>query len=114
MGRGKYLGEFEQLVLLAVARLDDGAYGMSVRREIEACSDRHVAIGAVYATLERLRDKGYVRAKKGDSSSERDGRARKFFAVTKSGAGVLEDAKAVQERMWDGIDLHRDEVKPIP
>lgn len=67
MSRGKYLGEFEQLVLLAVARLDEGAYGMSIRREIEARSGRHVAIGAVYATLERLLDKRYVRAQKGDA-----------------------------------------------
>ena len=111
MSRGKYLGEFEQLVLLAMARLDDGAYGMSIRREIEARSGRHVAIGAVYATLERLLDKGYVRAQKGDTSPERDGRARKFFALTASGADVLEEGRALQERMWAGLDLRRDEGK---
>ncbi len=109
MARGKYLGEFEQLVLLAVARLEDGAYGMSIRREIEANSGRHVAIGAVYATLERLRTKGYVRGRKGDAPPERDGRARKFFAVTPAGIEVLERARELQERMWDGLELHRDE-----
>ncbi len=111
MSKGKYLGEFEQLVLLAVARLDDGAYGMSIRREIEACSGRHVAIGAVYATVERLLDKGYVRAQKGGTSPERDGRARKFFALTASGADELEEARALQERMWAGLELHRSEGK---
>ncbi len=111
MSKGKYLGEFEQLVLLAVARLDDGAYGMSIRREIEACSGRHVAIGAVYATLERLLDKRYVRAQKGDTSPERDGRARKFFALTASGADELEEARGLQERMWAGLELRRDEGK---
>ena len=111
MSRGKYLGEFEQLVLLAVARLDEGAYGMSIRREIEACSGRHVAIGAVYATLERLLDKRYVGARKGDASPERDGRARKFFALTTSGAAELEKARALQERMWTGLELHRNEGK---
>jgi PadR family transcriptional regulator PadR len=107
MTKGKYLGEFEQLVLLAVARLDGEAYGMSIRREIEDQSDRHVAIGAVYATLERLHDKGYVRGRKGDTSPERDGRARKFFAVTAAGAKVLENARELQERMWDGLELSR-------
>ena len=111
MSRGKYLGEFEQLVLLAVARLDDGPYGMSIRREIEERSGRHVAIGAVYATLERLLDKGYVRAHKGDTSPERDGRARKFFALTASGADVLEEARGLQESMWAGLQLRRDEGK---
>jgi len=111
MSRGKYLGEFEQLVLLAVARLDDGAYGMSIRREIEACGERNVAIGAVYSTLERLRDKGYVRTRKGDTSPERDGRARKFFTLTESGADELQQARALQERMWDGLDVRRHEGK---
>jgi len=108
MSKGKYLGEFEQLVLLAVARLDDGAYGMSIRREIEKRSGRHVAIGAVYATLERLLDKGFVRAQKGDTSPERDGRARKFFALTAGGADVLEESRALQERMWAGLELRSD------
>jgi len=107
MTRGKYLGEFEQLVLLAVARLEEDAYGMSIRREIEDRAGRHVAIGAVYATLDRLRDKGYVRSRKGDTSPERDGRARKFFSVTVAGADVLEEARALQERMWEGLELDR-------
>ena len=94
-------------MLLAVARLAGDAYGMSIRREIEEQSDRHVAIGAVYATLDRLRDKGYVRSLKGDTSPERDGRARKFFTVTRAGAEVLEEARALQDRMWDGLELER-------
>ena len=69
------------------------------------------AIGAVYATLERLLDKGYVRAQKGDTSPERDGRARKFFALTARGVAALEQAHALQERMWAGLELHRAEGK---
>lgn len=111
MTRGKYLGEFEQLVMLAVARLEADAYGMSIRREIEEQSGRHVAIGAVYATLDRLHDKGWVRSRKGDTSPERDGRARKFFALTEDGIGVLEKARALQDRMWSGLELQRDESK---
>ena len=61
MSRAPYLGEFEEIVLLAVARLGDEAYGMRVRREIEARTGRAVSIGAVYATLERLADKTFVR-----------------------------------------------------
>jgi DNA-binding PadR family transcriptional regulator len=111
MGRGKYLGEFEQLVLLAVARLAEDAYGMSIRREIEEQSGRHVAIGAVYGTLDRLHDKGWVRSRKGDTSPERDGRARKFFALTPAGIDVLHKARALQDRMWSGLELQREEGK---
>ena len=108
MGRGEYLGEFEQVVLLAVARLEDEAYGMSIRREIEARSGRHVSIGAVYATLERLADKRYVAARAGESSPERDGRARKFFALTGAGAAALEATRELQQRMWAGLKLRRE------
>jgi len=92
-------------VLLSVARLGEDAYGMSIRRDLEANSDRHVAIGAVYATLERLRDKGYVRTRTGDAPPERDGRARKFFALTNDGITVLEEARALQDRLWEGLEL---------
>ena len=82
MGRGDYLGEFEQIVLLAVARLGDDSYGMEIRREIEARTGRAVSIGAVYATLDRLETKGYVSPHDNGTAE----RARRFFALTRSGA----------------------------
>ena len=104
MPRGEYLGELEQVILLAVARLDD-AYGMSIRREIEARSGRTVAIGAVYATLERLEDKGFVRSDEKAPAPDRDGRARRFFHLTHAGIDALQAANRLQARMWAGLRL---------
>ena len=107
MGRGEYLGELEQVVMLAVARLEGEAYGMSVRREIERRAGRAVAIGAVYATLERLEDKGYVRSVERGTSVSTDGRARRFFELTAAGVDALQAANDLQSRMWSGLRLRR-------
>jgi DNA-binding PadR family transcriptional regulator len=101
MGRGDYLGEFEQIVMLAVARLDAEAYGMEIRREIEARSGRSPALGAVYATLDRLTDKGLVHLRRDTTA----GRARWFFTVTAEGVAALEKARDVHDRMWAGLRL---------
>ncbi len=102
------LGALEQVILLAVARLGDDAYGMSIRREIEMRGGRRISIGAVYATLERLADKGHVRAHSGAPSPERDGRARRFFTLTRRGTDALEATRALQRAMWAGLELGRD------
>jgi DNA-binding PadR family transcriptional regulator len=102
-----YLGEFEQVVLLAVARLHDAAYGTTIRREIEARTGRAVTIGAAYATLDRLVDKGYLRASEGAPSASRGGRARRFFVLTPSGIAALEAARDLQARMWAGLQLRK-------
>ena len=107
MARGEYLGELEQIVLLAVARLEGEAYGMLIRREIEERAGRSVAIGAVYATLERLHDKGYVRQHDREPEAGRDGRPRRFFELTRSGVEALQAASDVQARMWAGLRLSR-------
>ena len=104
MGRGDYLGEFEQIVLLAVARLGDESYGMEIRREIEARTGRAVSIGAVYATMDRLEAKGYVSPHDEGTA----GRARRFFALTAAGVDALETARAVQQKMWAGLRLKRE------
>jgi PadR family transcriptional regulator PadR len=98
------LGTFEEQVLLAVLRTGADAFGMNVRREIEAVTGRDVAIGAVYATLDRLEAKRLVRSfnSRGD-----DGRERRTFAITKSGAIVLADSRAIRERLWVGINLRK-------
>lgn len=107
MGRGEYLGELEQIVMLAVARLEGDAYGMSLRREIESRTGRSVAIGAVYSTLERLQGKGFVQPVQPRGDLERDGRARKFFALTSRGVKALDAAAAMQTRMWAGLRLRK-------
>lgn len=100
-GRQTFLGEFEQVVLLAVARLKADAYGMGVRAEIVERTGREVTIGAMYATLDRLVSKGYLRAR--DESDE--GRPRRFFALTAAGVAALETARELQTRMWAGVRL---------
>jgi PadR family transcriptional regulator PadR len=108
MGRGDYLGEFEQVVLLAVARLvGEGkeAYGMRVRAEIEARAGRRATIGAVYATLERLVSKGHARERDMPGGAERSGLARRFYEMTPAGKAALEEARRLQTRMWSGLKL---------
>jgi DNA-binding PadR family transcriptional regulator len=107
MPRGEHLGEFEELVLLAVARLDGEGYGVTVRREIEDRTARAPALGAVYATLARLEQKGCVRSREGDRTPVRGGRARRHYALTAVGASTLRAARDAQERLWDGLELGR-------
>ena len=104
MGGGSFIGEFEQVVLLAVARLDE-AYGMTVRREIERQTGRDVSIGSVYITLDRLLGKGFLAERAGDPTPTRGGRTRRVFTLTKSGKSVLEAARAIQDAMWSGVNL---------
>jgi DNA-binding PadR family transcriptional regulator len=108
-GRAGYLGEFEQIVLLAVARLGSAAYGMRIRAEIEQRGERKATIGAVYATLERLAAKGLVRQTESPGGTERSGLARRFYDITPAGKEALEEARDLQARMWAGlkIRIHR-------
>lgn len=99
-----YPGEFEQVVLLAVVHLGEDAYGASIRREIEARGGRAVTIGAAYATLDRLVDKGYLKTREGEAG-DRGGQPRRFFTITPNGVTALEDARALQARMWRGVEL---------
>ncbi len=100
-----YLGEFEHLVLLALLRLDDRAYGVTIRQEIETRAKRDVAIGAVYATLDRLEAKGYVTSAMGEPTSERGGRSKRFFRVTAQGMSALNQTHAALQRMTEGLNL---------
>jgi PadR family transcriptional regulator PadR len=107
MTRRAYLGDLEEIVLLAVARCEPHAYGMRIRQEIEAQSGRSVAIGAVYASLERLEDKGYLKPARAPADSNPDPRARRFFTVTVAGARAAEDTAALRDRLWHGLRLRR-------
>ena len=100
-GRVTFLGEFEQVVLLAVARLGADAYGMGIRHELEERAGRSASIGAIYATLDRLTAKGYLRSR----DETEGGRARRFFAVTPSGVEALNAARELQRKMWAGLRL---------
>lgn len=103
MGKGEYLGEFELVVLLALARLDDDAYGMTIRLEIEQQTRRAVSIGAVYATLRRLENKGYIASALGDPTAARGGRAKRYFTLEPVGARALQRSRAMFDRLWSGL-----------
>jgi DNA-binding PadR family transcriptional regulator len=106
LARG-YLGEFEHLVLLALLRLQDRAYGVTVRREIQARTNREVSIGAVYATLDRLQTKGYVKSFRGEPTAERGGRSKRFFCVTAHGVTAVNRTQQALQRMSEGLELVR-------
>lgn len=110
MGKGSVLGEFEQIVLLAVARLEGDGYGVTIRQEIEAQAGRDVTIGAVYATLSRLEEKGFASSYEGESEPKRGGRARRHFRLEPAGARALHAARGMMERMWDGVELEGEAV----
>jgi len=99
------LGPLEQIVLLAVYRLGANAYGMTVRREIEARTGRSISIGAVYATLERLQSKGFVKSFTGEPTPERGGRAKRYFRIQAAGRRALSASQEAVRRMADGLDF---------
>ena len=99
------LGEFEQVVLLAILRLDDAAYGVTIRREIAERTDRDPSPGALYTTLDRMEEKGLVTSSYGDPTAERGGRAKRYFAVTKDGVRAVARAQRAYQRLLDGLAL---------
>lgn len=103
-GSGAQLGDFEQLVLLGVLRLDDDAYGANIRQEIHARSGRDVSINAVYTTLDRLEAKGLLRSWTGEPTAQRGGRRRKFYAVKPAGLAAMRQAYHALRSMADGLE----------
>lgn len=104
---GKFLAEFELYVTLAVARLGEEAYGASILREIEKTTGRPVSIGALYATLGRLEDKGLVRVTTSDPAAGQRGRPRKYCRLTAKGEEYVRHSAEMLQRMMDGVPLAR-------
>jgi PadR family transcriptional regulator, regulatory protein PadR len=99
------LGDFEQIVLLAILRVGENAYGVPIRAEIAACTDREPAPGALYTTLDRLEDKGMVTSRLGDPTPERGGRAKRYFMVTASGVEAVTRSQRAYQRLLKGLKL---------
>ena len=98
------LGEFEQMVLLAIVHLGEDAYGIPILEEIERRTGRSVARAAVYVTLRRLEEKGFVSSWMSDATPERGGKARRYAKLEPKGVEALRDARQAAERMWKGLD----------
>jgi PadR family transcriptional regulator, regulatory protein PadR len=103
----EHLGEFELIVLLALVRLGENAYGVPVRREIEKRTKRQVTVGALYRTLDRLEAKGYVSSWFSDPVPERGGRSKRYFRMEPLGIRALQQSARELNAMWDGVDLEK-------
>ena len=108
MSRQKFLGEFEQMILLAMMRLGDDAYGSTIRQLLVDTIERDVSVGALYTTLERLETKGLIISRLGESTAERGGRAKKYFSVTAEGRRQLNKTKRALDTLWQGVALKND------
>jgi len=97
------VSNFELMVMLALIRLGDEAYGVPISREIEEHSGHDVALGSVYAALERLRDRGFVISSVGEPTPERGGRAKKYFKITGKGMRVVQATQQTLTRLWKGL-----------
>lgn len=100
--KSKGLGEFEELVLLAVCILEQ-AYGVAVKKEVEKHSQRSVLLGAVHITLYRLQDKGYLKSEMGGNTEKRGDRRKRLFVITDTGMEQLKSAQDVRQSMWQYI-----------
>ena len=99
-----YLGEFEQLLLLAILRLAGEAYALDIARELDVRAGRSVSRGALYTSLDRLEDKGLVRWKPAAGTTARNGLPRRVYTVTAAGLTALRASRSTLRRMWRGLE----------
>ncbi|KAA6465003.1 PadR family transcriptional regulator [Acidobacteria bacterium AB60] len=103
MAERGYLGEFELMLLLAVVRLGDEAYGVPIARELEKHRGKDVSVGSVYAALERLEGKGLVESSLGDPTPERGGKAKRYFRITREGLRQAQETRRVLTGLWKAL-----------
>ena len=102
MGKAGILGELEQLVLLAILRLDGRAYAVPILEEVQSKTGLSLSRGSVYVTLDRLEQKGYLESWFADPTPERGGKAKRFFRLTPLGANALRRSRHALMKMWEG------------
>ena len=105
MAGGPSLGELEQVVLLAILRLGENAYGVTIGAEITECTGRKPTPGALYTTLDRLEDKGLISSRLGDSTPERGGRAKRYFMLNSNGIAAITRTQQSYRRLLEGCEL---------
>jgi len=103
MRKGEYLGNFDLMLLLALMRLGDDAYGVTIARELEEQTGREVVVASVYASLDRLQDRRLVASRLGDATPERGGRAKRYFRITGAGISEVRDARRSLMNLWNGL-----------
>lgn len=97
------LGEFEEVVILTIGILNNEAYSVSIKDEIESRLSRSVSMGALHTALRRLEDKGYLRSFAGEETEERAGRPRRYFEITALGKRAIQYSKATRDELWKAI-----------
>jgi PadR family transcriptional regulator PadR len=107
------LGEFEEVVILTIAILHKDAYGVSIKKEIEARLSRTVSMGALHTALVRLEDKGYIKSIAGEVTEERAGRPKRYFQITALGKKAMEYAKETRNQLWKAIPKAAFELKIV-
>ncbi len=105
MAQNYSLGSFEEILLLALVRLGENAYGVTVRQTVEEVTGRPTSIGAIYTTLDRLEEKGYIISRQGEATAERGGRAKRYFKLEGTGLAALREAELVRSKMTQGLTL---------
>lgn len=101
--KGSSLGEFEELVLLAVGILFDDAYGLAVLDELQKQTGRDIMISSVHKSLVRLEEKGYLRSRMGGATALRGGREKRLYTLTHAGTRVLSEMRELRDNMWQQI-----------
>ncbi|GAB4031402.1 PadR family transcriptional regulator [Spirosoma gilvum] len=101
--KGTQLGEFEEIVLLMIARLFDDAYGAAIVEELSDYLERPISLGVVHRTMQRLEEKGLVHSRFSEPIAERGGRSKRLFTVTLAGEQALREARRIRNELWDGI-----------
>jgi DNA-binding PadR family transcriptional regulator len=105
--KGDRLGEFEELTLLAIRALGDGTYAVPIQQFIEDTAGRAISLGAVYAALTRLEDKGFARSRLGEATARRGGKSKRVYEATALGLRTAREIHGVRERLWTMIGERR-------
>lgn len=104
MNRENYLGSFEELVLRAIIRCGKNSYGNPIRKKLEESTERPVSVGALYTTLDRLKEKGYISYQLAEGGEEREGRPKRYYSVENAGRQALIDAESVRFKLVPDIE----------
>jgi len=96
--KGSYLGEFQELVMLAILSLDEDAYGVAIQKAIKDVAKRSITRGALHSALTRLEDKGFLKSHFGEATAERGGRRKRIYNVTAAGESALKEAEYIRQQ----------------
>lgn len=107
------LGEFEELVLLTVAALQQDAYGVEIKRELESRLKERLSVGSIQSALKRMEDKGFLTSQFGEATAKRGGKRKRIYATTSHGRKVLEEMKDIRTQLWNAIPKLAFELKAI-